>query len=77
MLVNYGAGTLVQVKRCVKYLWTNGRDKYVAYYTNMSADKADFSWEIWKYSSDGLEWEGPRVGRVDSEAAINALAWNF
>lgn len=65
-------------KRMKPYAWASARPKYIARNTDIDALEIDADWSIWKYTDADLpEIEGPRTGAVNTEAAINALAWNI
>ena len=64
-------------RRRVQYNWSNGNPKYLAYNTDIDAATTDLDWEITKFTEDILADEGPLFGAVNSEAVINALAWNI
>ena len=63
-------------KRSKPYIHASGRLKYYCKNTDIDANETDTDWWIWKYSDDAIPGsEGPRLGAVNTEAAINALSW--
>jgi len=63
-------------KRMKPHNYLSGRPKYLCKNTDIDADETDTDWRIWKYSDADLPTiEGPRVGAVNTEAAINGLSW--
>lgn len=62
------------------YYYTTGQVKYKCGHPNPNATELNVLWDIWKFVyEDGVleAKEGPLNGPVNSEALINALAWNI
>lgn len=65
-------------KRDKPYTHGSGRIKYICQNTDIDAAETATTWLIWKYTdASPPEVEGPRVGRVDTVAQIDALSWNI
>ncbi len=64
--------------RMKPYEWPSTRPKYICKNKDSEALETSADWLIWKYTDADLpEIEGPRIGAVNTEAAINALPWNI
>lgn len=64
--------------RMKSYNYSSGRVKYICHNTDIDAAETDTDWSIFKYvDSDAMEYEGPRTGAVNTEAAIDGLSWNI
>jgi len=66
--------------RCTSYTYASGRIKYWCHNADIDAAKETADWLITKFTdASGVpEIEGPRIGRVDSEANIDTdHSWNI
>ncbi len=75
----YDAPTLIRrEQRMIQYNWPNGNRKYIGYHADIDAEETAPNWEIIKYTVDGLKYEGPRQGAVNTEAVINDnITWKI
>ena len=64
--------------RMKTYSHASGNIKYVCNNTDIDANETDTDWLCWKYTDVAIpDKEGPRVGAVNTEAAVNGLSWNI
>lgn len=62
------------------YYYSDGTLKYKCGHTNADAAETATTWSVWKFvwtAGNMTDKEGPLNGAVNTEAAVNALAWNI
>ncbi len=66
--------TFDPIRRVLQYAWPNGDVKYVCTNRSIAASEADQSWDIVKYSEDGLkQWGILSSKAVSSESNIDVF----
>jgi hypothetical protein len=73
-------GVTNQYYKREKYFYSSGLPIYECKNTDVDANETDTDWLIWKMNWSGGNMttrEGPRTGRVDTQAQVAGLAWNI
>ena len=65
-------------QRMKPYEHASGNIKYLCKNKDIEALETDADWLIWKFTDADIPTkEGPRIGAVDTEGAIDGLSWNI